>query len=45
MCERSEIFLVLLSGLLLHSNIFVGSLCNLVSYLACERDEAMETFR
>jgi len=46
MCKWSEIFLLLLSGSLLHYNIFVRTLCNLVSYLDYyERDGAMETCR
>jgi hypothetical protein len=45
MCRRSEIFLVLLNGSLLHSNIFIGALCNLVSHLDYERYGAMGTCR
>jgi hypothetical protein len=45
MCKRSEMLLVLLSHSLLRSNIFVGTLCNLVSYLDYEREGAMETCR
>jgi hypothetical protein len=45
MCRRSEVLLVALSGSLMHSNTFIGTICNIVSYLDDERDGDIETCR